>query len=59
MKNDERKTDYERPEKSLDGRSAIVQCLGFRCWAKRDKELGWLDLRGNKVNVVEIVTVFG
>lgn len=40
-------------------REAIVQCEGFRCWARQNAKGEWLDWHGNKLKVIEVVTVLG
>ena len=36
---------------------AIVRCEGYRCWARQNTKHEWLDWHGNKLNVIEVVTV--
>jgi len=37
---------------------AIVQCEGFRCMAVRTSDGKWVDLRGNPLKVVKVITQF-
>ena len=40
------------------GQRALVQCDGFSCWAQQNAKHEWIDLHGNKLEVIEVVTMF-
>jgi hypothetical protein len=52
------KTAGNREKPQADVLGAIVQCNGFRCWAKKNQNSEWIDWQGNKLNVIDVVTVF-
>lgn len=56
-----KKTDRKASEKSNTNpkiNDAVVLCDGFQCWA-RNVEHEWIDLHGNKLKVIKVITVLG
>lgn len=57
------KTEESRPSAKEEPQSniyeAIVQCDGYRCWARQNAKHEWLDSHGNKLKVIEVLTVLG
>lgn len=53
------KSEAARPiERSEEDPSGIVQCKGYRCWAKKGVDAKWRDLHGTLLEVVHVVAEF-
>jgi len=38
--------------------SGIVQCNGYRCWARKGADAKWRDMRGTPLEVLQVVAEF-
>ena len=58
MKREKQGTPPAKEPQHANVLGAIVQCQGYRCWAKKDQNSEWIDWQGKKLNVIEVVTIF-